>query len=162
SLALREKSLQWPYSFWLLPQPDALTAHLETYLKDLRDQGKLGNRIAVLSVADDHGIEMTSAFTPALAADNFDIVYARSYPLGTSDLSGRLTDVMQLKPDAFIAFSYPDDTFLITQQATELGFSPSVFYTSIGTAFPAYLDTFGARAEGVLGAGAWVSDDVPG
>jgi branched-chain amino acid transport system substrate-binding protein len=44
SLQLHEKSLQWPYAFWFLPQPDEQTAHLETYLRDLRLQGKLGRR----------------------------------------------------------------------------------------------------------------------
>lgn len=162
SLELHEKSLQWPYAFWFLPQPAELTAHLEAYLKDLRDRGKIGNTVAILSVADDHGIEMTSAFTPALAADDFNIVYSRSYPLGTTDLSTQLKAIKQLTPDAFIAFSYPDDTFLITRQSAELGFNPSVFYTSIGTAFPAYSAVFGARTAGVLGAGGWLSADLPG
>jgi branched-chain amino acid transport system substrate-binding protein len=162
SLQLREKSLQWPYAFWFLPQPDELTAHLETYLKDLRDQGKIGKRIAILSVADDHGIEMTSAFTPLLANDDFQIVYSKSYPLGATDLAAQIREVQQLKPDSFIAFSYPDDTFLITRQSAELGFNPAVFYTSIGTAFPAYHNVFGTKTEGVLGAGGWVSADQPG
>jgi branched-chain amino acid transport system substrate-binding protein len=52
--------------------------------------------------------------------------------------------------------SYPDDTFLITQQAMELAYNPKVFYCGVGVAFPSYRDAFGPDVvEGVMGPGAW-------
>jgi branched-chain amino acid transport system substrate-binding protein len=157
SQSLRERAIQLPYVFWFLPQPDETAARLEGYLKQLRDAGRIGNRVAILSVSDDHGIEMASALTPALATDNFSLVYSRSYPLGTRDVSARIKDIQQQSPNVFIAFSYPDDTMLITRQSIALGFNPQVFYTSIGTAFPQFGATFGTQTEGVTGFGSWVT-----
>ena len=58
--------------------------------------------------------------------------------------------------DAFLAFSYPPGTMLLTKQAKAVGLNPKLFYCSIGTAFSPYRDTFGAdMVEGVMGTGAW-------
>src|SRR4030043_521302 len=58
--------------------------------------------------------------------------------------------------DAFLAFTYPPETFLITGQAKAIGFNPKLFYMSIGTAFAAFKETYGANTiEGIMGTGAW-------
>ena len=69
-----------------------------------------------------------------------------------------MTEVKQLKPDSFVAFSYPPDTIMITEQARELSFNPKVFYTAVGTAFPLFKQRFGADVEGVMGVGGWNAD----
>ena len=56
-------------------------------------------------------------------------------------------------PDAFIAWSYPPDTFALTEQAIVEGLEVGAFFTAVGTAFPAYQARFGDDAEGVLGIG---------
>jgi branched-chain amino acid transport system substrate-binding protein len=66
-----------------------------------------------------------------------------------------MTEVMQLNPDIFVAFSYPPDTMTITDQARALNFNPKVFYTAVGTAFPMYKQRFGSDVEGVMGIGGW-------
>ena len=61
---------------------------------------------------------------------------------------------MATKPDAFFSFSYPPDTFMVTGQAQQLGFSPDVFYVCIGGVFPGYRDQFGAdKVEGIFAYG---------
>jgi branched-chain amino acid transport system substrate-binding protein len=71
------------------------------------------------------------------------------------DLQPVLNDIKSKNPDAFIALSYPPDTFLITGQSKAVGFNPKLFYASVGTAFPIYRDKFGPTAEGVMGLGTW-------
>ena len=64
-----------------------------------------------------------------------------------------------VNPDAFIAWSYPGDTFALTDQAIVQGFAPKVFFTAVATAFPGYGARFGANAEGVMGMGGVNVDD---
>jgi len=64
------------------------------------------------------------------------------------------------KPDAFVAWSYPPDTFGLTEQAKIEGLDVSAFYTAVATAFPAYSGKFGQAIEGVLGAGG-INPDTP-
>ena len=71
------------------------------------------------------------------------------------DLQPVLNDIKAKNPDAFIALSYPPDTFLITGQSRAIGFNPKVFYAAVGTAFPVYRDKIGKVAEGVMGLGTW-------
>jgi branched-chain amino acid transport system substrate-binding protein len=63
-------------------------------------------------------------------------------------------------PDAFVAWSYPPDTFALTEQAKIEGLDTKIFYTAVATAFPGYGAKFGKSAEGVLGAGG-INPDTP-
>ncbi|MBE0620055.1 MAG: ABC transporter substrate-binding protein, partial [Burkholderiales bacterium] len=107
-------------------------------------------------VADGFGLDMVAGARPALKAAGFDVVYDKSYPLGTQDLSPVVNEIKGLGPDTFIAFSYPPDTFALTEQSKIAGFNPKVFYVGVGAAFPVYRDKFTPAAiEGVMGTGGW-------
>ena len=122
-------------------------------MADLRDAGEIGNRIAMVNVADAFGIELATAAKPAFEAAGFEIVYETSYPLGTPDLSPIMKAAKAAEPDAFVAWSYPPDTFGLTEQAMIEELDVKVFYTAVATAFPAFGGRFGAAAEGVMGIG---------
>jgi len=78
------------------------------------------------------------AMQEACKKEGVEIVYFKSYPLGASDLSPQIREMTALGADAFFAFSYPSDTFHDHEQSHVLGFSPPVYYTGVGTPFPAY------------------------
>ena len=61
-----------------------------------------------------------------------------------------LREASTTSPDSFIAFSYPPDTFMITDQAQLLNFNPPVFYLGIGTPFPSFKAKFGNKVNGIL------------
>jgi branched-chain amino acid transport system substrate-binding protein len=126
----------------------------------LRSEGKIGNTVAMLSVADQFGIGLAKAARRALKKGGFEIVYDRSYSVEAQDMSAIMTEVKQLNPDSFVAFSYPPDTIAITERAHALSFNPKVFYTAVGTAFPIYKQRFGADVEGVMGLGGWNADSA--
>lgn len=152
---------RWPYSFWALVQPKPATAPLAAMVKQLTKEGKIKGKVAILHVADQLGVEMATAMQEACKKEGVDIVYFKSYPLGASDLSPQIREMAALGPDAFFAFSYPSDTFMVTEQSHVLGFSPPVYYTGVGTPFPAYAAKFGAKKNGVLLYGA-VDAGAPG
>ena len=56
-------------------------------LKKLQVGGQLGKKVAMVNVADDFGIECSNISKKLLSAAGFDIVYDKSYPLGTQDYS---------------------------------------------------------------------------
>jgi branched-chain amino acid transport system substrate-binding protein len=139
-----------PYFFSLLQQPDTMMKSLAEYLA-----ARSAKTAAVVYVDELFGLEQFAALEGALKERNIQIVEKKSYPLGVKDLQPVLNDIKSKNPDAFIALSYPPDTFLITGTAKAIGFNPKLFYTAVGTAFPVYRDKFGPTAEGVMGLGSW-------
>jgi branched-chain amino acid transport system substrate-binding protein len=148
----------WPNSFWFLGTTTGAAQGLVQALAKLRSEGKISNTVAMLSVADQFGIGLAKAARRTFRKNGFDLVYDRSYTVEAKDMRDIMTEVKQLNPDTFVAFSYPPDTIAITDQAHALNFNPKVFYTAVGTAFPLYKQTFGANVEGVMGLGGWNAD----
>ncbi|MGE3934328.1 MAG: amino acid ABC transporter substrate-binding protein [Rhodospirillaceae bacterium] len=155
-----EFAKRWNSAFWLLGQSSAYTSGLVEVLKGLRDKNQIGNKVAMVSVADGFGIEMVTAARPIMKAAGFDLVMDKTYPVGTQDLGALITEAARLNPDVFVAFSYPPDTIGLTDQAKTLKFNPKVFYTAVGTAFPIYVKRFDKAADGVMGIGGW-NPDLP-
>jgi len=150
----------WPNSFWFLgTMTDAARAFVGTITK-LRSEGKIGNQVAMLSVADQLGIGLEQAARKALRKGGFELVYDRSYPVETQDIGAIMTEVKKLNPDVFVAFSYPPDTMAITEHSRALRFNPKVFYTGVGTAFPLYQKHFNADVDGVMGLGGWNAESA--
>jgi branched-chain amino acid transport system substrate-binding protein len=122
-------------------------------LKKLKDSGQIGNKIAVVNVGDDFGIELANAGRPLFKEAGFDIVYDKSYPLGTQDYAPVIKAAKSANPDAFVAWSYPPDTFGLADQARIENLSVKAYYCAIGCAFAGFSLKNGAAAENVLGVG---------
>ncbi len=146
--------------FFTLGSTTTFSVSVVNILKKMRAEGVIGNKIAMVNVADAFGIEMANAARPVFKQEGFEIVYDKSYPLGSPDLSPVVRGAKDSNPDAFVAWSYPPDTFGLTAQAKVQGLNVKAFYTAVATAFPAYAGKFGASAEGVLGAGG-IDPDTP-
>lgn len=153
-----ELAKRWPNSFWMLGTSADASKTLVELLTKLRDEKKIGDTVAMVSIADGFGIDLANAARPAIANAKFKLAYDKSYPIGTQDLAPIINEVKALNPDVFIAFSYPPDTLALTEQSRIAGFNPKVFYTGVGTAFPLFRQRFGNNAEGVMGIGGWSGD----
>lgn len=151
---------RWPNaSFWSGTSAQISNAAVEVLLK-ARESGSIGKNIAMIGVADQFGIELVTAAREGFKKAGFELVYDRSYPAGTQDMQPIMNEVVRAKPDAFIAFSYPTDTFAITEQAKLLSFNPKVFMVGVGAAFPIFKQKFGADVDGVMGVGGWNADSA--
>ena len=122
-------------------------------LKKLQVGGQLGKKVAMVNVADDFGIECSNISKKLLSAAGFDIVYDKSYPLGTQDYSPVIKAAKAANPDAFIAYSYPPDTFGLTDQAKIEDLNVKAYYNGVGCAFAGFYGKYGAAAENVIGFG---------
>ncbi len=153
ALSRRLAEMKLPYFFLLLAQPKAMVDSLVDMLK--------ANGVKTLACAyvdDLFGLENYAALKVALSGSGISLVQDTSYPGGVKDLSPVLRSIKDKNPDAFVGFTYPPDTILVSRQSKEIGFNPKFFYASVGTAFQLYRNVMtAAGAEGVLGMGSWNS-----
>lgn len=155
-----ELTKRYPNLFFLLGSTSAFAQSVADILVKMRDEGKIGNRVAMVNVADAFGIELAKSARPIFEKAKLEIVYDKSYPLGTQDLSPIVKGAKSSTPDAFVAWSYPPDTFGLTQQAIIQNLDVKAFYTAVATCFPAYGGKFGSKVNGNLGAGG-INPDTP-
>jgi branched-chain amino acid transport system substrate-binding protein len=146
---------QFPTLFFFLNQPAHFGGALIEVLNKFKSAGQLNNKIAMLSVGDQFGAEMSAGFGAGLKASGYDIVLQKSYPLGAADLTNEIKEAKASGADTFIAASYPPDTFMLTGTAITQSYNPKIFYTAVGTAFAEYGGNFKEKANGVLGIGGW-------
>jgi branched-chain amino acid transport system substrate-binding protein len=160
SLDLSAQADQFPYFFAILNQPDTQGAGMVEVLQEVGAE-----TVAIIRHDDLHGIELESVVAPLLEEAGIEVVISKSFPVGAEDVSQLLREVQTEDPDALLAFSYPDETFLITGTMQEIEYSPDVFLGSVGIAFPIYPLVAGGPdvIEGVMGTGAWNPNvDIPG
>jgi branched-chain amino acid transport system substrate-binding protein len=148
-----EFSKKFPFAFWQIAQPNEATGPLAEYLGQLMKEGKIKGRVATMHPAIEYGVQMNTAFQAAAKKAGLEVVFNRSYPFGASDLQPVIREMMGSKPDAAIAFSYPPDTFMLTEQMQIVGFNPEVMYVAIGGVFPTYKGKFGDKVNGILAYG---------
>ncbi|UIK08640.1 amino acid ABC transporter substrate-binding protein [Neorhizobium galegae] len=146
-------SAQFPNVFITLGGAKPVVQGVVDTMVKLRDRGDIGKKLAMVNVADAFGIELMNEAKPAFKKAGFELVYETSYPLGTQDLSPVMKAAKAAAPDAFIAWSYPPDTFALTEQAIVEDLKVGAFFTAVATAFPAYAGRFRAGVDGVLGIG---------
>lgn len=144
---------RWDTSFWLLGGGHDYTEALASVLADAVEAGTINNQVAMISVADGFGIDLVKAARPSFEAAGIDVVYDETYPIGTTDFTSMLNEAAGSGADSFVAFSYPPDTFALTQQAQVADYNPKVLYLGVGTGFPVYGKNNGANAEGIMSLG---------
>ncbi|RDE10143.1 amino acid ABC transporter substrate-binding protein [Pelagibacterium lacus] len=144
---------RWPGSFWLLGGGADYAGALAGVLGEAHAAGDINADVAIISVADGFGIDLVNAARETFAEAGLNIVMDRTYPPGTTDFSPMINEAQASGADSFVAFSYPPDTFALTQQAQVAAFNPDVFYLGVGTPFPTYIGANGDNAEGVLSLG---------
>jgi len=157
AIKLKEIMPKLPYVFSVLNMADTQMPLLAEILAEMKVK-----KAALIYIQDLHGIEYRDQAVKDLKKQNIEVVINKSFPHGTKDLSPLLKEAKTVNVDAFIGMVYPDEAFLITGQAMEVGFSPKAFFLTVGPMLTQYRDAFGAKAvEGVMGGGAWNEKTSP-
>ena len=144
---------RWKKSYWLLGGGHDYTDALATVLAKAAEEGQINKQVAMISVADGFGIDLVTAARPSFADAGLEVVYDVTYPAGTTDFTAMLNEAAASGADTFVAFSYPPETFALTEQAQVAKFNPKVLYLGVGTGFPMYGEKNGANAEGIMSLG---------
>ena len=146
---------QMPTLFFFLNEPRHFGAALGEVLSKLKSENKINNKIVMLSIADQFGAEFTSGVTPILQSAGFEFALRKSYPAGSADLTNEIKEAKASGADSFVAYSYPPDTFMLSNTAVTQGYNPKIFHVGVGTAFARYGAVMKEKAEGVMGIGGW-------
>ncbi len=154
-----ELTERYPNLFFTLGSTTAFVEGVRDILVEMRDAGTIGNKVAMVNVADAFGIELADVARPMFTDAGFELVYDKSYPLGTPDLSPVMSGAKAAGPDAFVAWSYPPDTFALAEQAIIQNLDVKVYYSAVATSFPAFAGAYGDKINNVLGAGGTNVDD---
>ncbi len=158
AVKLKEIMAKVPYFFSVLNTAETQAPALADIFAELKVK-----KAAIIYIQDLHGIEYRDAVQAEFKKKGIQVVFAKSFPHGTKDLTPMLKDAKASDVDAFLGFVYPDEAFLVTGQAMEVGFNPKAFFLTVGVCLAPYRDTFTARGiEGVMGSGAWNSKVSPG
>lgn len=155
-----ELAKRWDNLFFMLGAAGDYADALLAFLEEQRKAGKIGDKLAMIFVADAFGVESAVAVRKVAEKHGFKLLVDRSYPIGSQDLSPLLNEVKGMSVDALLAFSYPPDTVLISDQARVVGLNPKVFFTGVGTPFPFFKAKYGAGTEGQMSFGG-VDGDSP-
>lgn len=144
---------RWKKSFWMLGGGHDYAKSLAKVLVDANKAGTINNKVAMISIADGFGIDLVNAARPAFQEAGIEVVYDKTYPIGTSDFTPLINEAKASGADTFVAFSYPPDTFALTQQSQVAAFNPKVLYLGVGTGFPVYAKNNGDNATGIMSLG---------
>jgi branched-chain amino acid transport system substrate-binding protein len=157
-IKLKEIMPKMPYVFTVLNTAEAQMPELADILAENNVKSA-----AIVYIQDLHGIEYRDMALPYFKKKGIKVVFAKSFPHGTKDLTPLIKEAKAANVDAFIGFLYPDEAFLITGQSIEAGFNPKAFFLTVGPMLTAYRDVFtAAGVEGVMGGGAWNEKTSPG
>src|SRR4030095_5450843 len=61
-----------------------------------------------------------------------------------------MRECTQAQRAGFVSFSSPTDTFMLAEQSQVVGFNPAIYYSAVGTPFPAFNAKLGDQVTGVL------------
>ena len=145
--------------FFTLGTTTAFVDGVKEILVEQREAGAIGNKIAMVNVADAFGIELADLAREIFTAEGFELVYDKSYPLGTPDLSPIMKGAKASGAKAFVAWSYPPDSFGLAEQAIIEDLDVNLYYSTVATSFPAFKGAYGNKINNVLGAGGTNVDD---
>jgi len=155
-----ELTQRYPNLFFTLGTTTAFIDGVTEILVEQREAGNISDKVAMVNVADAFGIELADIAREKIPAAGFEIVYDKSYPLGTPDLSPVMKGAKDSGADSFIAWSYPPDTFALAEQAIIENLDVNLYYSAVATSFPAYVNAYGGKINNVLGAGGTNVDDA--
>ena len=156
---VEELTTRYPNLFFTLGTTTAFVDGVKEILMEQRDAGVIGNEVAMVNVADAFGIELADRARELFKEAGFEIVYDKSYPLGTPDLSPVMKGAKDSGAKVFVAWSYPPDSFGLAEQAIIENLDVNIYYSAVATSFPAFGDAYGSKINNVLGAGGTNVDD---
>lgn len=152
---IEELVQKFPTMFWFLAKPEDQTKAIVDVMAAAKKAGKINDKVALFIIQAPFGLEYGSSLEPQLAAAGFKVVYKEAHPYPPTDFSAQVKAAKAANPDTMISLTYPEDTFMLTEQAMANGFNPKIRFLGVGTAFPVYKAKFGDKIDGVFGLGGW-------
>ncbi len=147
--SLKAKNIWFPTS----SMPDAHGKEMAKLLKDLNVK-----TVAVNTVQIGFPMENRQELLPALKEAGIQVVLDRQYAPGVKDMTGTLTEIKRLQPDAVINLSYPPDAILYMRGAREQNITAPFQFLLVGPTAAFFGKMFGANLDNIVTMGHWSPD----
>lgn len=115
--------------------------------------------IVFLSADDGFSKTVAAAGEARARSLGFTVLPGQQFPAGTTDVSSALTRIKPSKPDVIVGSVHLAEGIAIIKQAAELGVAPAGgFAETVAPPTPDFVQTLGAKADGVLSSSQWVPE----
>jgi branched-chain amino acid transport system substrate-binding protein len=126
---------------------DAYTA----FLTGLRQAGRKVDSIAIVNENTDYGTSVAASILEAAQKVGIKVAAQIRYNANSSDVSGQVLQLKELKPDTVIFISYTADTILYFKTMKSLDYlPPMIIGDDAGFSDPTFIPTVGDLAQGVM------------
>jgi branched-chain amino acid transport system substrate-binding protein len=138
------------YAFFPAPAPDNFAEQLVGVLK------AAGVKTVTMQTLElPMSLEMRGFTLALLEKAGIKVLSDLRYPPSLKDMTSMLMTAKNAKPDAVLAYTYPDDGDLYLRQSRELGLQAPLEFMMLGPAYPFLIGKYGERLNGVIGVGYW-------
>lgn len=148
-----------PYTFH-----EALTPHTTSQAVGRYVFSRYNKRVAFLAADYAYGTEMVSGFQAVGRQFNIEVVATVRHPVGLTDFSPHLEQIVAAKPDVLVFCNFGDDQEFSVQQASWLGLKKSMLFVAPILVFSARVDAGSEAYEGMLGGASYywrLEDSIP-
>ena len=126
------------------------------FLTDLKNTGRKIDKIAIVNENTDYGTSVAASINEAAKRAGINVGAQIPYNANSTDVSGQVLQLKQLKPDAVIFISYTADTILYFKTLKNLDYLPPIIIgDDAGFSDPAFIPNVGDIAQGAINRSAW-------
>jgi branched-chain amino acid transport system substrate-binding protein len=115
------------YFSMLSTGPDGVRAFTKGFFDLAAEQKPKPQTVAMLSGDAEFSRTSADGARENAAADDFKIIYDKSYPPATTDFAPTVRAIQAVNPDVVFVAAYPPDTVGIVRAAHEIGLKPKMF-----------------------------------
>src|SRR5262249_48501477 len=118
--------------------------------------GRKIDTIAIVNENTDYGTSVAASINEAAKRAGINVGAQIPYNANSTDVSGQVLQLKQLKPDAVIFISYTADTILYFKTLKNLDYLPPIIIgDDAGFSDPAFIPSVGDIAQGAINRSAW-------
>jgi branched-chain amino acid transport system substrate-binding protein len=149
ALNITQRGFKWIFRTGPIA-PDFANAYT-AFLTGLKPAGRAIERIAIVNENTDYGTSVAASILEAARKTGINVVAQIPYNANSSDVSGQVLQLKDLKPDAVIFISYTADTILYFKTLRNLDYlPPMIIGDDAGFSDPTFIPTVGDLAQGAM------------
>jgi branched-chain amino acid transport system substrate-binding protein len=149
ALNITQRAFKWIFRTGPIA-PDFAAAYT-AFLTGLKPGGRGIERIAIVNENTDYGTSVAASILEAARKTGITVAAQIPYNANSSDVSGQVLQLKDLKPDAVIFISYTADTILYFKTLKNLDYlPPMIIGDDAGFSDPTFIPTVGDLAQGAV------------
>src|SRR6202045_4106400 len=154
ALNITQRGFKWIFRTGPIA-PDFANAYT-AFLTGLKPGGRAIERIAIVNENTDYGTSVSASILEAARKTGINVAAQIPYNANSSDVSGQVLQLKDLKPDAVIFISYTADKILYFKTLKNLDYLPPIIIgDDAGFSDPAFIPNVGDIAQGAINRSAW-------